>query len=90
VARRQIVMKQGNFFQIPLSLRKIGKLIVAIWDYRKIQLQTLPTITSNRIKNVSTIRVISFIVFIALLMGSIYALIPKKPQPDQVQQEQIR
>jgi hypothetical protein len=90
VARRQIVLQQGNFFQIPLSLKKIGKLLKAIVNYRKTQLQTLPAITVNRIKNVSLIRVISFIVFLALLMGSMYALMPKKPQPDQVQQEQIR
>ncbi|MCI0690839.1 hypothetical protein L0337_02410 [candidate division KSB1 bacterium] len=90
VARRQIVLKQGNFFQIPLSLGKIWKLIRAIWDYRKAQIRTLPTIAANRVKKVSLIRVMSFIVFIALLLSCLYALMPRKPQPDQVQQEQIR
>lgn len=90
VARRQMVMQQGNFFQIPLSLRKFGKLVQALWDYRKAQIQTFPTIAANRLKKVSLIRVISFIVFIALLLSCLYALMPRKPQPDQVQQEQIR
>lgn len=90
IARRQIVMKQGNFFQIPFSPRKIGQLIKAIWDYRKAQIQTLHTVTVNRLKTVPIIRVISFIVFIALLLSCVYALIPQKPRPDQVRQKQMR
>jgi hypothetical protein len=73
--RRQLILQQSNFFQIPLSRRKWK----AIWNfYWTVRRETIIPITKNRIKSLSLAKVISFIVLVAILLCSLFTLTPKQ------------
>lgn len=50
VARKQYIFAQGNLFQIPTSLKGIGRYIQAYKNYNVVQLTTKPSLWINRIK----------------------------------------
>jgi hypothetical protein len=93
VARRQLMLQQSNFFQIPFSWRRFKRLVAAIWNYRNVQLATFFTLAANRIKyyaqNLSVGKLLGIVILVALLIIGLYTLTPKQ-RPGQVQQGQIR
>lgn len=72
VARRQLLFHQGNFFQIPTNLQGIKRLVAAIGNYRKVQIQTFPVLAANRIryffKNLSISQVLGIATLLMLLI----------------------
>lgn len=95
VARRRLALHQGSFLQMPADRRRLKDLIAAIWNYRKVQLQTFPVLLTNRIKyyfnSLSPGRVLLVFFFIALFLACLFNFTrPEKPDrqpnvPGQVQ-----
>lgn len=50
IARRGLALRQGNYFQLPFSLQKLGRYVSAWGRYRKTQVQTGLTFFPIRIK----------------------------------------
>jgi hypothetical protein len=85
VARRRLALHQGNFLQMPPDRRRLKDLIAAIWNYRKVQLQTFPALMTNRIKyyfdSLSPGRVLLVFFCIALILACLFNF-TRREKPD--------
>lgn len=87
VARRQLLLRQGNFLQIPLNLGDLARLVSAIWNYRAVQIATFPRLAANRFKyywkNLSLGRVLIVVISGLLIAISLFGWISERKQrPD--------
>lgn len=87
VARRQLLLRQGNFLQVPLNGGDLARLVSAIWNYRAVQIATFPTLAANRFKyywkNLSLGRVLIIIISGLLIAISLFGWISERKQrPD--------
>lgn len=95
VARRQLLLRQGSFLQIPFNVGDLKHLLAAIWNYRKVQVKTFPKLAANRLNyyfsNLKLGRFLIILISGLLIFISLYGLISeRKPRPDTsgVQQQQ--
>jgi len=76
IARRKFAMEQGNFLQIPPTLKGLGRYISSIIQYQSVQIRTLPKLWKNRSKHfINNLSVIQAIVIFGLIVLIILGLI---------------
>jgi hypothetical protein len=88
LARRQLALKQGGLLQIPTTWEGFVGFFGALGNYLWVQVTTFPTLTRNRIKNLSLGHWVAIAVLVILLcLGAIslkkgdqIGKIPKQPE----------
>lgn len=95
IARRHVAHQQGGLLQIPTTTHGFAGLVRTQLNYRKVQVQTFPTLTINYFKNFTLKKIATALLFVVLIYAGWYALHfsdlgkqpPRQKEPIELPQE---